>query len=66
MENSTEQINDLVLNYGLSETVKQEIVKIVNQKNKELLIDFSNYVEREWNGSDVPIEVIDEYLLENE
>ena len=28
--NSTEQINALVLQYGLSETVKQEIIKIVN------------------------------------
>lgn len=64
--NTTEQINALVERFGLSETVKQEIVKIVNQKNKELLIDFSNYVESEWNGSDVPIEVIDEYLFDNE
>lgn len=30
MENSTEQINSLVLQYGLSETVKKEIIKIVN------------------------------------
>lgn len=30
MENSIEQINALVLQYGLSETVKQEIINIVN------------------------------------
>jgi len=31
MENSIEQINALVLQYGLSETVKQEIIKIVHK-----------------------------------
>lgn len=30
--NSTEQINALVLKYGLSETVKQEIVKLMNNQ----------------------------------
>lgn len=30
MASSIEQINDLVEKYGLSETVKQEIVNIVN------------------------------------
>ncbi len=62
---SIDKINALVDKYSLSETVKQEFIKILNDKNRELLIDFSNYVEREWNGSDVPIEVIDEYILEN-
>jgi hypothetical protein len=65
MANSIDKINALTEKYGLSETVKQEFIKILNDKNRELLIDFSNYVEREWNGSDVPIEVIDEYILDN-
>ena len=37
--NTTEQINALVNKYGLSETVKQEIVKIVNDVANE---EFSN------------------------
>ena len=33
--NTTEQINALVEKYGLSETVKQEIVKIVKESYEE-------------------------------
>ena len=41
--NTTEQINALVLNYGLSETVKLEIIKIVeNQKINEVSLTHDN------------------------
>lgn len=32
---------------------------------RELLIAFANYCEREWNCTEVPIDVIDEYLESN-
>lgn len=40
MGNSTEQINALVERYGLSETVKQEIVNIVNDAYEKGRDDF--------------------------
>jgi hypothetical protein len=32
---------------------------------RELLIAFANYCEREWNCTEVPTDVIDEYLESN-
>lgn len=40
MASSIEQINDLVEKYGLSETVKQEIVNIVNDAYEKGRDDF--------------------------
>lgn len=62
MNSTTELINSLVEQFGLSHTVKQAIVNIVNLDKKELLIDFSRYCELEWNASEIPESVIEEYL----
>lgn len=33
---------------------------VTSQRNQ--LIDFSNYCERAWNCTEIPVDVIDEYL----
>lgn len=61
-QETTEKINSLVETFGLSHTVKQAIVNILNLDKKELLLDFSRYCETEWNASEIPESVIEEYL----
>jgi hypothetical protein len=64
MKETIGQINSLVDKFGLSETVKEEFIKILKRDREELLEDFSRYCEREWNASEIPFEVIKEYLNE--
>lgn len=45
--NTTEQINALVERFGLSETVKQEIVKIVNDAYERGRQDLYNELEEQ-------------------
>ena len=63
--------------FGYEEELQDEIreLKAENEKLKlrlsdvsnrrELLIAFANYCEREWNCTEVPTDVIDEYLESN-
>lgn len=44
--NTNEQINALVKKYGISETVKQEIVKIVNDAYEQGRYDLYNELEK--------------------
>lgn len=41
---------------------KQFVREIIKNHEKELLMDFTRYSEREWNCPDIPEDVIDEYL----
>jgi hypothetical protein len=54
MGNSTEQINALVEKFGLSETVKQEIIKIVENTNKWYYVNQGQlplcYSTGDWDG----------------
>lgn len=39
-------------------------IQDINNRREEL-IKFANYCEREWNCTEVPLDVIDEYLEDN-
>lgn len=43
------------------ELIKNKIQENVSNR-RELLISFANYCEREWNCTEVPDDVIDEFL----
>ena len=46
-----------------NEKLKLRLSDVSNRR--ELLIAFANYCEREWNCTEVPTDVIDEYLESN-
>jgi hypothetical protein len=46
-----------------NEKLKLRLSEVSNRR--ELLIAFANYCEREWNCTEVPTDVIDEYLESN-
>ncbi len=61
-----EQIDDLYSKMGiLNEYVQEQLRLFAVSNRREQLIAFANYCEREWNCTEVPIDVIDEYLESN-